>query len=81
MEKYFAELDQNHDAVNELIHHIQRTKVVFLFGSKEIYNNNAVALKKYIEAILAKENRVINCSSCKVVFAINQQWSLTKRKY
>lgn len=54
MEKYFAELDQNHDAVNELIHHIQRTKVVFLFGSKEIYNNNAVALKKYIEAILAK---------------------------
>lgn len=48
--RYFAELDANEDAVNELIDHLNDGKVTFLYSTKETQYNNAVALKEYIEA-------------------------------
>ncbi len=51
--KYFTELDENRDAVNELLSRIQQTKVVFLFAAKETHYNNAVALQEYIHSLLA----------------------------
>jgi uncharacterized protein YeaO (DUF488 family) len=48
--RYFAELDANEDAVNELIEHLNDGNVTFLYSSKENQYNNAVALKEYLEA-------------------------------
>lgn len=46
--RYFAELDANQDAVNELIGYVKKGKVTFLYSSKEPAINNAVALNEYI---------------------------------
>jgi uncharacterized protein YeaO (DUF488 family) len=48
--RYFAELDANEEAVNELIDHVNAEKVTFLYSTKETQYNNAVALKEYVEA-------------------------------
>ena len=47
--RYFEELDKHSDIVTELIAKIKEGKVTFLFSSKELRLNNAVALKEYIE--------------------------------
>ena len=52
--RYFAELDKNIEAVSELIRHVKSNNVVFLFGAKEIHYNNAVALKEYVDSVLAQ---------------------------
>ena len=49
--RYFAELDANAEGVTELQRQMRGTVVLFLFGSKELKLNNAVALKEYIEAL------------------------------
>lgn len=51
-ERYFAELDNNTEAVNELITHLKKRHLVFLYGAKELQFNNAVALKEYMESKL-----------------------------
>lgn len=52
--RYFAELDNNTEAVKELITHLKERNVVFLYGAKELRFNNAVALKEYMESKLAQ---------------------------
>jgi len=50
--RYFSELDSNDEAVNELLSHVKRGCVTFLYSSKEQEHNNAVALKDYINNVL-----------------------------
>ena len=47
--RYFEELDGHTELVNEFIEVIKERKVTFLFSSKELKLNNALALKEYIE--------------------------------
>lgn len=51
-ERYFAELDANPDSVRELLEQLDAHTVTFLFGSKELRINNAVALKDFVHARL-----------------------------
>ena len=49
-ERYFSELNSNSEAIKELKNYIQTESVVtFLFSTKELKLNNAVALKEYVE--------------------------------
>lgn len=50
--RYFAELDSNSDSVNEILSQVKSRNVCFLFSSKELNYNNAVALKEYIVSSL-----------------------------
>lgn len=47
-DRYFAELSRNSVAVNELLSLCERSKVTFLFSSKELLLN-AYALKEFLE--------------------------------
>ena len=46
--RYFAELDANRRAVDEMTHHVQKHDVTFVYSAKETRYNNAVALREYI---------------------------------
>jgi uncharacterized protein YeaO (DUF488 family) len=48
--RYYAELDENPDGVDELISHVEREKTTLLFASREERLNNAFALKEYLES-------------------------------
>jgi uncharacterized protein YeaO (DUF488 family) len=50
--RYFEELNHNPKQVERLIHEVNQRPVIFLFSSKEVIFNNAVALKEYIEGKL-----------------------------
>lgn len=50
--RYFAELNSNSDAVNEVLSHVRHGRVCLLYSSKEEQYNNAVALKDYIKTML-----------------------------
>lgn len=50
--RYFAELDANAAGVEELLAQLDKRTVTFLFSSKEMELNNAVALKDYVAARL-----------------------------
>ena len=47
-QRYFAELDENTAAVNELLSQLQGGQVSLLYASKASRYNNAVALKEYL---------------------------------
>jgi len=47
--RYFDELDGHVEFINEFIKTIKGRDVTFLFSSKELNLNNALALKEYIE--------------------------------
>lgn len=47
--RYFAELDKKPDALRPLLDAAIRGHVTFLFGTKDVRHNNAVALKEYLE--------------------------------
>ena len=47
--RYFAELNQRKDAMNEIVTRARKEKVTFVFASREEKFNNAVALKEYLE--------------------------------
>ncbi|MCG8436218.1 MAG: DUF488 family protein [Gammaproteobacteria bacterium] len=49
--KYFAELNENGRAVEELLSHLQSGTNTLLFSSKEPRLNNACALKEYLESL------------------------------
>jgi uncharacterized protein YeaO (DUF488 family) len=53
-QRYFSKLDNNVEVLNELISYVNKGKVVFLFGTKELQYNNAVALKEYLDAVLSR---------------------------
>ena len=46
--RYFKELENNPDLMNELIKRVSKGAVTFVYSSKELYNNNAAALKEYV---------------------------------
>lgn len=46
--RYFAELDINQDVVHELTGYLEKGPVTLLYSSRELYRNNAVALKEYL---------------------------------
>jgi uncharacterized protein YeaO (DUF488 family) len=50
--KYLAELQNNPEAVQELIAKIGNGTVTLLFSSKETSLNNATVLKEYLETLL-----------------------------
>ncbi len=47
--RYFEELDGHTEFINDFIKTIKGRNVTFLFSSKELKLNNALALKEYIE--------------------------------
>jgi uncharacterized protein YeaO (DUF488 family) len=47
--RYFKELDNKKDLVDQILDKSKRRKVVLLYGAKEKRFNNAVALKEYVE--------------------------------
>jgi uncharacterized protein YeaO (DUF488 family) len=47
--RYSDELDEHNEFINEFVKSIKERTVTFLFSSKELKLNNAVALKEYIE--------------------------------
>ena len=50
--RYFEELNHNPKQVERLMNEVNQRPVIFLFSSKEVRFNNAVALKEYIEGQL-----------------------------
>ena len=48
--RYFAELDDNPEMVNELLDYVGEGTVTFIYSSKEQRLNNAIALKEYVES-------------------------------
>ncbi len=48
-QRYFAELDENAGAVDELRQHYTGGDVTFVFAAREERFNNAAALKEYLE--------------------------------
>ena len=48
--RYYAELDANSAAVDELLSHTGKGTTTLLFGSREEQLNNAFALKEYLES-------------------------------
>jgi uncharacterized protein YeaO (DUF488 family) len=53
--RYAAELDANQGQVEEILEEVRKGIVTFLYSSKEVQLNNAVALKEYIESIIHDE--------------------------
>ena len=51
--RYTVELNANQDNVNKLLDEVHAGTVTLLYSSKERNLNNAVALKEYIESIIA----------------------------
>lgn len=47
--RYFKELDENPDAVDELVAGLGDGPTTLIFGAKDEDHNNAVALKLYLE--------------------------------
>jgi uncharacterized protein YeaO (DUF488 family) len=48
--RYFQELDENRDAVEQLLGHARRGTVTLVYGAKDEKHNNAAALKEYLAA-------------------------------
>ena len=46
--RYFKELDQKQDLVDQLSQHTRKGKVTFLFSAKDEAHNNAIALREYL---------------------------------
>lgn len=54
--KYFAELDQQHDAWQPIIDAAKHGPVTLLYSSHDTEHNNAVALKSFLEAKLTHKS-------------------------
>ena len=49
--RYFDELSKHPELLSELLEYVRKGKVTFVFSSKELELNNAVALKAYIGSL------------------------------
>ena len=47
--RYFQELDQNPEAVGQLVEHLHRGPVTLVYGAKDKAHSHALALKTYLE--------------------------------
>jgi uncharacterized protein YeaO (DUF488 family) len=52
--KYFHELEEKKELVDQIIERAKAGDVVLLYGSKDIKYNNAVALKEYLKLMKAE---------------------------
>jgi len=50
-DRYFEELNSQQEQVAELLELARKGPVTFLFSSRELQLNNAVALKEYLEKL------------------------------
>ena len=50
--RYFAELGAHPEAVERIVESVRAGRVTFVFASRELRFNNAVALKDYVERII-----------------------------
>ena len=50
-ERYFQELQQHHQILEDLLKMADRTRVTLVFSSREERTNNAAALKDYLETM------------------------------
>ncbi len=50
--RYFAELDQGPEGLDELLERVRSGRVTFVYGSKETRLNNAEALREYVRSKL-----------------------------
>lgn len=51
--RYFAELEENEDALAQLVGMARGERLTLVYGAKDEEHNNAVALKDYLEKRLA----------------------------
>lgn len=49
--RYFRELDNHRERVQQLVRESKKRTVTLLFGAKDTEHNNAVALKEYLEKL------------------------------
>jgi len=49
LDRYFAELDENPQAVTELFQKTTSGKITLLYAAKDVQHNHAVALKMYLD--------------------------------
>jgi uncharacterized protein YeaO (DUF488 family) len=47
--RYFKELQARWESVEPIVEHVRAGRVTFVFASRELRFNNAVALKEYVE--------------------------------
>lgn len=47
--KFFQELDQKEELIDQIVTEAKKGDVILLFGAKDEEHNNAVALKEYID--------------------------------
>ncbi len=50
--RFFQELDQKRELVDQIVEKAKEQDVVLLFGAKDEEHNNAVALKEYIDNLI-----------------------------
>jgi uncharacterized protein YeaO (DUF488 family) len=55
--RYFAELDSNQAAWEPILKAARKGRVTLVYSSRDMEHNNAVALKEYLEARLARTAR------------------------
>jgi len=48
-QRYFAEIKNNQEAVNQLTSRVKDQTLVLLYGAKDTEHNQAIALKEYLE--------------------------------
>jgi len=54
--KFFQELDQKKELIDQIIPKARECDVILLYGAKDEKHNNAVALKEYIETKIEMQN-------------------------
>lgn len=52
-ERYFAELDERRDAVDELLEQVGDGRLTLVYGAKDTEHNQAVALREYLRRLRA----------------------------
>lgn len=50
--RFFQELDQKRDLVDQIVEKANEHDIVLLFGARDEEHNNAVALKEYIDNLI-----------------------------
>jgi len=48
-DRYFAELDDNHEVISALLDRARRSRVTLVYGARDPEHNNAAALRIYLQ--------------------------------
>jgi uncharacterized protein YeaO (DUF488 family) len=55
--RYFKKLKGKQDTIEKICEYLESGRVTFLFSSKELHKNNAVALQEYLLNVLKEKGR------------------------